>query len=176
MFSKTAILLLIGISLFFTVQLFAQQRGDDSTKVLQSKPDTLKNPSNLAWKPCTAVFVELLGKGFLSLNIDFRRKESYAITIGFQPMEVLMPEIIYYHFGGERHRFELGGGFSAGLNNKLEMSGVLIHGVIGYRSQKKNGLFFRAGLTPLYVIFFDKDNENSNKLYPFVGLSWGYSF
>jgi hypothetical protein len=82
---------------------------------------------------------------------------------------------MYYHLSGKRHRFEVGGGFSAGFSTNFSLAGILIHGVIGYRYQKKKGLFFRVGVTPFYAIFFD-DPDRSNKFYPFAGLSLGYSF
>lgn len=138
--------------------------------------DSLKNRSDSTWKPSTSVFVELLGKGFISANVDFRIKKSFAISIGNQPMEVLCPDVMLYYLGGARHRFELGGGLSLGFSNKLEVAGILYHGVIGYRNQTKKGLFFRIGFTPLFVTFLNKKDDRSNKLYPFFGLSLGYCF
>jgi len=178
MFLKYVFLLLINISLFFSVQSYAQGRENDTIKEFEdfnNETDSLQNPSDIVWEPCTSPFLELLGKGFLSLNVDFRRKESYAISIGLQPLEGLSPNIMYYRFSGKRRRFEVGGGFSGGFTNDLSLGVVLIHGVIGYRYQKKKGLFFRAGFTPFYVIFLD-DPDRSNKFYPFAGLSLGYSF
>jgi hypothetical protein len=178
MFLKQVLLHSICISLFFSVQLYSQERENDTIKAskdFDSKTDPLQNPSNFVWEPCTSPFIELLGKGSLSLNVDFRRKESYAISIGLQPFEGLIPNVMYYHFSGKQHRFEIGGGLSGGFSNDFSLAGILIHGVIGYRYQKKKGLFFRAGFTPLYAILFT-DKDRSNKLYPFVGLSLGYSF
>jgi hypothetical protein len=179
MILKSAISVSICVALFFCVQLHAQKGSENpirDTQNFEIKTDSLQNQSYFDFKPTTSAFVELLGKGFLSLNVDFRRKQSYAISIGLQPTEGLMPDIMYYHFSGTRYRFELGGGFSTGFNKEIELAGVLIHGVIGYRYQKKKGLLFRAGFTPLYVIFIKDKNGRSNKLYPFVGLSLGYSF
>jgi hypothetical protein len=178
MFLKFVFLISICTALFFSVQLYSRERENDTINVsegIDSITDSLQNPSDFIGKPCTSPFIELLGKGFISLNVDFRRKESYAISIGLQPFEGLMPDIMYYHFSGIRHRFEAGGGFSAGFTSEYRLAGILVHGVIGYRYQKKKGLFFRAGFTPLYVILFT-DKTRSNKLYPFVGLSMGYSF
>jgi hypothetical protein len=177
---QTIIFLLICISNLYFINLCAKESGIDPIKNSENFKSSSFPPidtSDFIWKPCISPFVELLGKGFLSLNVDFRIKESYSISIGFQPTEGLMPDVMFYYFGGKRRRFELGGGFSAGFSNDYSLAGMLIHGVIGYRYQQKKGLFFRAGLTPLYVIFFDeKDNQRSNKLYPFVGLSLGRSF
>jgi|WetSurMetagenome_2_1015567.scaffolds.fasta_scaffold00496_8 hypothetical protein len=172
---KYVFLLLICISLLFSVQSYAQERGNDTIKVFKNETDSLQNLSTFVWQPCTAIFIELLGKGFLSLNVDFRRKESHAISVGLQPFEGLAPNIMYYHFSGKRHRLELGGGFSGAFTNDFSLGGILIHGVIGYRYQKKKGLFFRGGFTPFYVIFVN-DPDRRNKIYPFAGLSLGYSF
>lgn len=168
----------VGILLYFPVKLSAREIENDTindSEDFVNKTDSLKNLSDYVWEPSTSAFIEILGKGFLSLNVDFRRKESYAISFGIQPFEGLTPNIMYYHFSGKRHRFEVGGGFSGGFSNDFNLAGILIHGVIGYRYQKKKGLFFRSGFTPFYVIFFE-DKDRSNKLYPFVGLSLGYSF
>jgi len=135
---------------------------------------SLQNPSDSAWKPCTSPFIEILGKGFLSLNVDFRKKESWAISFGFL-FEGLTPNVMYYHFFGKRHRLELGGGSSGGFSNDFNLEVILIHGGFGYRYQKKKGLFFRAGFTPFYVIFLN-DPDRNNQLYPWAGLSLGYSF
>jgi hypothetical protein len=178
MFLKYVFLFFISVSLFFSVQLYAQESESDPikySKEFDSDTVSLQNPSDSIWKTCISPFIEVLGKGFLSLNVDFRRKESYAISVGFQPLEGLMPNIMYYHLSGKRHRFEVGGGFSAGFSTNFSLAGILIHGVIGYRYQKKKGLFFRVGVTPFYAIFFD-DPDRSNKFYPFAGLSLGYSF
>jgi hypothetical protein len=175
---KCFILFLFSISLFFSVQSYSQERENDTVrdfKDIDSDTVSLKSYADSVWEPCTSPFIELLGKGFLSLNVDFRRKETYAISIGFQPSEGLMPNVMYYHFNGKRHRFETGGGFSVGFSKDFNLAATLIHGVIGYRYQKKKGLFLRAGFTPFYVIFLD-DPDRSNKFYPLAGLSLGYSF
>jgi hypothetical protein len=177
MLLKYAFQLLISISLFFPGHLFAQEGKSSSaidTLPLTSCTDSLQNSQVFEWTPSTSVFVELLGKGFLSLNVDFRWKESYSISIGFQPLEGLMPDIMYYHFSGERRRFEIGGGLSAGFTKNLSLAVVLINGVVGYRYQKKNGLFFRAGFTPFYSMFLDEPDRN--RFIPLAGLSLGYSF
>jgi hypothetical protein len=171
------IIFIISIIHFICSPLFAQERegGIVTDSILSvSKPDSLKNSKDSVWKPSISPFIELLGKGFLTLNVDFRKKESYSISIGIMPFEGLAPDIMYYHFSGRRHRFELGGGLTTCFSNKLNLAAILIHGSIGYRYQKKKGLFFRVGFTPVYVLFDDK--ARSNKIYPFPGLSLGYSF
>lgn len=180
MLSRCFVLLSICVSLLIPRQTFAQKSESDTIndhKPSSYKIDTIQKPSKDVRSPRTSLYIELLGKGFLSLNVDYRWKESYAISFGLQPLEGLLTDFMFYHFGGIRRRFELGGGFSGGFSKDYELKVILLHGVIGYRSQKKKGLIFRAGFTPLYVIFVDeKDKNRSNKFYPFVGLSWGYSF
>jgi hypothetical protein len=177
MFLKYRILLVLNLSLFFTAQLFAQEKESDAVKdsnVSDSLTVSLQNPSENVWKPCVSPFVELMGKGFLSLNVDFKKWESHAISAGFL-IEGLTPNIMYYYLAGKRHRFEIGGGLSIGFTNELNLGAAMIHGVIGYRYQKKKGLFFRAGFTPFYVMMFT-DNKRSKKFFPFAGISLGYSF
>jgi hypothetical protein len=177
MFSKYVFLLLIIILQFISVQSHARERENDSINGfndIDRDAVSLQNPSVPVWKPCISPFVELLGKGFLSINVDLRLKESYAISIGLQPSEGLLPDVMFYLFGGKLHRIEMGGGVSTGFTQDFNLAVVLIHGVIGYRYQKKKNLFLRVGFTPFYVIFLD-DPERSNKFYPFAGLSLGYS-
>jgi hypothetical protein len=104
MFLKYVFWFSICISLFFSVQLSAQEKENVTIKDsndLDSVTDSLQNPADLAWEPCISPFIELLGKGLLSMNVDFRKKESYAISIGFQPFEGLAPNIMYYQFSGK---------------------------------------------------------------------------
>jgi len=176
MFSKYLFLLILTMSLFSLFQTFAQEKESDQIKdsiVSDSVTISLQKPSENVWKPCVSPFVELLGKGFLSFNVDFRKWESHAISVGFL-VEGFTPNIMYYYLAGKRHRFEIGGGLSIGFSNEFKLSVGMIHGVIGYRYQKKKGLFFRAGFTPFYSMFL-KDSDR-NMIYPFAGLSFGYSF
>jgi hypothetical protein len=176
MYLKFVFPLLINFSLFFSVQLYAQNMESNTIKNSEDiVKDTLslQNPSDMVWKPCISPFIEFGGKGFLSLNVDFRRWESHAISVGFL-FEGLTPNIMYYYLAGKRHRFEIGGGFSSGFSNNFSLAMISIHGVIGYRYQKKKGLFFRAGITPFYVISLT--DAANNKFFPFAGLSLGYSF
>jgi hypothetical protein len=177
MFLKFVFPFLICNALFFSVQLYAQGKEREPIKnpeVFNSDTVSIQKPSDIDWKSCISPFIELGGKGFLSLNVDFRSKESHAISIGYL-LEGFTPNIMYYYFAGKRHRIEIGGGLSAGFSNDLSIAAGIIHGVIGYRYQKKKGLFFRAGFTPFYVIFFNNKDRN-NIFYPWAGLSLGYSF
>ncbi|MDH5475510.1 MAG: hypothetical protein OEX22_07465, partial [Cyclobacteriaceae bacterium] len=83
------------------------------------------------------------------------------------------PGIMYYYLlGKESNFFELGAGMSVspmpwksyGKND----SATSIHGCIGYRYQKSNGLLFRVGFTPFYRINW--------AFLPLGGVSLGYSW
>jgi len=142
---------------------------------IDTKNDTsLQNPSDNVWEPCISPFIELGGKGWLSLNVDFRIKETYAISIGVAGIEEgVSPNVMGYYFGGKKHRLEAGGGVSGMIKNGNFIS-MMVHGVIGYRYQKKKGLFFRAGFTPMFSIPFTDDGNYA--VIPWAGLSLGYSF
>ncbi len=177
MFSKYIFQLLIFISLYVPVQLCAQERYCDTiinSEDFYSDTDSLQNPLSLAWEPCVSPFVEVLGKGFFSLNVDFRIKENYAISIGAAGIEEgVSPNVMGYYFGGRRHRLETGGGVSVIITDGV-FKGMMVNGVIGYRYQKKKGLFFRIGFTPIFGIPFT--DEGKYAIIPWAGLSLGYSF
>ena len=154
---------------FFSSQLYAQKSDIDSIKISE------KVGKNFDWEPSTSVYLELLGKGFYSVNVDFRKTEKKAFSIGFQAAEDgLMPSLMYYHFDGARYRFEMGGGLSGVFTRKDGLAGMGLHGVVGYRYQKKRGLIFRAGFTPLIGIPFT--NSGRFMIVPLVGISLGYGF
>lgn len=165
---------LLCLIFFISFQLSGKIREVDAVKNLEDRKSNCQNSQDSVWRLSISPFVELGGKGFLSLNIDFRIKETYAFSAGFLA-EGFAPNVMGYYFIGKRHRFETGGGLSGGFSNDFNLSVLIVHGVLGYRYQKKKGLFFRAGLTPFYVKFM-KDDKRSNKLYPFAGISLGYSF
>ena len=149
--------------------------SDPNPPGIDTKNDTLlQNPSDYVWESCISPFIELGGKGWLSLNVDFRIKETYAISIGVAGIEEgVSPNIMGYYFGGKRHRLEAGGGVSGIITNRIFIS-MMVNGVIGYRYQKKKGLFFRIGFTPMFAIPFT--DEGKYAVIPWAGLSLGYSF
>lgn len=123
--------------------------------------------------PGGSVYLELLGKGVYSLNYDYRKKISWAMSVGVQYFDqVFFTSLMYYHFSGRRHRFEMGGGLSGGFVPVDGFgAGIMIHSVFGYRYQKKKGLIFRAGLTPSLTVPFV---ESGRYLFlPFPGVSLG---
>ncbi|MHC1777766.1 MAG: hypothetical protein AB9834_20370 [Lentimicrobium sp.] len=174
---KKCFLLFIPVSLFLAVQLCAQQRAVDANKYSDNfylNTLLMRSPSDSMWKPCITPFLELGGKGWISLNIDFRIKETFTISAGVAGIEEgIAPNVMGYFFGGKRHRLEMGGGLSVNFGD-ADLLNMFVHGVIGYRYQKKKGLLFRAGFTPMYTIPFT--DEGNYAFIPWAGISLGYSF
>jgi hypothetical protein len=165
--------------LFFSIQIFAQKTRSDTIKILNKVDHEMAKPQlsteGIDWKPTTSLFLELLGKGFYSINLDFRKTQSKAISIGMQYAEgAFIPSLMFYHFSGKRFRFETGGGLSAVFTQTDGLAGMGVHGVIDYRYQKKKGLLFRAGFTPFIAIPFI--DTGRFMVVPFPGISLGYSF
>lgn len=137
-----------------------------------------ENPGNNAltdstWAPTTAVFFEVLGKSWGSLNIDFRKRINHAWGIGINIAGAVWPSVMYYSFGGKKFNIEIGGGASVMIDSR-GYDGMALHGSFGYRYQKKKGVLFRACFAPFYGISLGENNENT--LIPWFGLSLGYSF
>lgn len=158
--------LCIIFCIFLSVQLPAQDKqagnGDG--------PDL----SDSAMKQRIALFAELGGKGWLSLNVDYRIKETFSISAGIAGIEEgIAPNVMGYYFGGKRRRFETGGGLSLNFSNGGPYN-VFVHGVVGYRLQKKKGLLFRAGFTPMVVLPLTE--EGNAAFIPWLGISLGYCF
>jgi len=132
--------------------------------------------------PGTAVYLELIGKGFFSPNIDFRINNKHRFSIGLTLLEYgvgdgdatklyLSPGIMYYFVNGDGPSFfEVGAGVSttSRWNKDYRESRFSLHGVIGYRYQRKDGFLFRAGFTPFYRV--------NGVFFPLIGLSFGYSW
>ena len=178
MFSKILKSSLFGFVLFLSAQLQAQEKDNGTPAALSTENAIIDTVNSFTpeseWLPVTSVYVEFAGKGWLSLNVDFRRKEWYAISIGAALFEEgVGPNVMGYYFGGKRHRLELGGGAS-GIIEDGGFNSIMVHGVIGYRNQKKKGLIFRAGVTPMFEIPFTDDGKYV--FIPWAGISLGYSF
>ncbi len=141
-------------------------------------------------EPGKAIFLELFGKPFYSINIDFRINKSSRFSLGIVPYideadeekgedgedgkdekARIMPNIMYYILQGRNNRFEIGGGFSVipPWREDFGFHSFVFHGVIGYRYQEKNRPLFRIGFTPL---IFHGDQWN---FLPWVGISFGYN-
>lgn len=160
------------VILLFSSQLHAQTKVDNSGKEIEN---SVVKPEDVVFEaPGASVYFELVGKGIYSVNFDYRKSATWAMSVGVQWFEAFFPSLMYYHFGGKRHRLEIGGGLSGVIDQPDGFAGLMIHGVVGYRYQKKKGLIFRAGLTPSYTIPF---LESGRYMFlPLPGISVGYSF
>lgn len=138
-----------------------------------------------------AVYLELGGIGYLSLNYEmqFKSQDIISFSLGWNDLEVnelkggdsnpfLLIHGMYLHiFGSGPSYFEIGIGASYGILDlryfeyhtelKESESQHQINGMIGYRRQRNEGFLFRAGLTPMLTAGY---------IYPFIGLSFGYKF
>jgi hypothetical protein len=159
-----------------------------------SKPQTMRSDSGKIHahrdttyqEPGTAFFVELLGKPWTSINVDFRINKSSRFSLGIayyyyyegedeEQEEIVVssfiPNIVYYYLRGEKNKkFEIGAGLGVTPVWHKDYnfdSPIFFHSVIGYRYQKKDGLLFRIGLT------FNKYDDLG--LF-FLGISFGHSF
>lgn len=137
------------------------------------------------WVPTTAVYLELGGKVFYSLNVDFRRKETYAFSVGAsyfiedgssdtESQSMLFTSVMGYFLTGKRHRLELGVGLCPGFGSSEGLAAMAIYGNVGYRYQKKKGLIFRLAFTPFVGIPVAKDDAVT--VMPWAAVSLGYSF
>lgn len=164
---------LLGFAILFSVQLQGQEINNDTLK-------TLNKESN--WIPTTSLYIELGGKFFPSINVDFRKKENFALCIGTSfwfdaeghKQLLILPSVNGYYLGGKRHRLEIGGGLGPFIGTYMGLSSIELIGNIGYRYQKKKGLIFRIGFTPLMAIPISKDARFM--AIPWAGISLGYSF
>lgn len=171
------------LAIFMAISTFAQDlyETDLNSNLVFSQKDPLPG------KPGIAVYAELGGKGFFSVNADFPITLNHRFSFGLTQLDYDIEEyenfqvgpggaltgslMYYYLVGKEKSFFELGTGFS--LYHRLGVdyyndSPLTIHGVIGYRYQKKDGLLFRAGFTPFIRV---------NSLFlPLIGISLGYSW
>lgn len=121
----------------------------------------------------TSIYFELAGKGLFAINVDYRINKFNALSVGISPAEGgVLPSIMYYKFSGMKHRFETGIGITGILGQPEGLIGIFVNGAIGYRYQKKNGLIFRIGYTPLIGI----SGSRVAFIPLFFGVSLGYSF
>jgi len=139
--------------------------------------------------PKTAVYIELISKGFISGNVDLSIGSNSRLTLGLTMLDheftkegfeenyptqnLPTPSIMYlYLFGQKRHYFETGFGLSVSpvfwKDYSENDSALSLHGCIGYRFQVSNQFFFRAGFTPFYRVNW--------AFLPLAGVSFGYSW
>jgi len=181
---------ILGFILFPNVQLQAQVKDNGTLTTLSGEnasKDTVKAfITESEWLPASSLYIELGGKLWYSLNFDLRKRENFALSIGITYLEdrdvhtneyhqsLFFPSVMCYYLGGERHRFELGGGLSSVIGSSQGLASLALHGVVGYRYQKKKGLIFRAGFTPFISIPIAEDARFM--VVPWAGVSLGYSF
>jgi hypothetical protein len=179
-----------GLILFLSVQMQAQEK-DNGTPLTLSEENARKDTvTTLAkeseWLPTTSIYIELGGRVLYSLNVDFRKRENFALCIGASyfkegdgdsneySQSMFFPSVMGYYLGGKRHRLELGGGLCAGFGSSQGFAAMALYGSAGYRYQKKKGLIFRVGFTPFLTIPISEDD--SFAVIPWAGISLGYSF
>lgn len=167
--------LFFGIILALSFQLQAQEKGIGIPMTTEAE-----------WLPATSLYIELGGRVLYSLNIDFRRRENFALGIGasfikedadnseMDSQSMFFPSVMGYYLGGKRHRLELGGGLCPGIGSSEGLAAMALYGTVGYRIQKKKGLIFRVGFTPFLAIPVSKDD--SFAVVPWAAISLGYSF
>lgn len=178
---KTQVLIILA--LFIALQISAKDfhANEASQNQVSLINDTTIKP------PGIAVYAELLGKGFFSFNVDFPINFNNRFSFGLTALDyeieeyenfsvgeegILTAGVMYYYLSGKKRSFlELGVGFSLFHHLGVDYhndSPLTLHGVIGYRYQKQDGIIFRAGFTPFLRI---------NAVFlPLIGLSVGYSW
>jgi hypothetical protein len=164
---------LLGLIIIFSVQLEVRGNHEDSLKISIKKD---------GWVPTTSLYFELGGKLVPSINIDFRKNEDFAICIstGFwtdsldEGQLIFTPSVNAYYFFGKRKRIEIGGGTGPFLGTYSGFASLLVFANIGYRYQKKKGLFFRACFTPFIAVPIN--DKSTFWISPWAGISIGYSF
>jgi len=175
-----------GFIIFVSVQLQAKENDNGTLKTFlgeHARKDTLKTfTMESDWSPTTSLYIELGGKFLPSLNVDFRKRENFAISIGTSywldaeenKQSMFLPSVMGYYLSGKRHRLELGGGLGPFIGTYTGLTSIMLFGNVGYRYQKKKGLIFRIGFTPWMAIPIAEDA--SFMALPWAGISFGYSF
>lgn len=168
-------------SQYFSLQIMIFIIAGLSPIALEAQSEKLQTPKDQTGKTeyylesNTSLYLELLGKGFYSINVDYRKDTSTAMSVGLQWVEdAFLPSFMYYYLYGETFRTEVGGGVSGVFTTKDGLAGIGIHGDYGYRYQKKNGLLFRINFTPFIGI--PLKSSGRFMIVPWGGVSVGYSF
>jgi hypothetical protein len=135
-----------------------------------------------------AIYVELLGSAGYLYNVSYDRiiynhnNHHISVGMGAQYYEGLISDNddnrqtittqVNYLRGSNRHFLELGIGYYLDFLDS-DYNSIITR--IGYRYQKKSGVFFKIGVTPLipnHLYFFGK------RLWvvPWGGIALGYAF
>lgn len=178
-----------GLILILSDQVQAQKydNGNPTTFIGEGiRKDTIKSSiTDSVWLPTTSLYFELGGKVFYSLNVDFRKRENFALSIGASyfkedgdsneiSQSMLFTSVMAYYLGGKRHRLELGGGLCPGFGTSEGLKAMAVYGNVGYRYQKKKGLIFRVAFTPFIGI--PASTDGNLVVMPWAAISLGYSF
>jgi hypothetical protein len=147
-----------------------------------------------------SMFFELLGNGgAYSINADYRIQENCSVRLGIVTWKAsglfgandhltAFPLLVNYLYGSGNHWLELGGGVlygrykvTSGFGDVLEdYNFTTLTGTLSYRYQRPHGgLFFKAGLTPLYPLGSEAKKypaEATEDFLPWAGIAWGYTF
>ena len=133
-----------------------------------------------------AIYFEIFGSAGYVYNISYDRiiiqqnRQNITIGLGVQyykgdmsedKLQTISPQINYL-LGFNRHFFELGAGYYWDFYDS-DMNSLIMR--IGYRYQKKNGLFFKIGITPILTKSFPIFGEGY-KILPWGGIGLGYAF
>lgn len=126
-----------------------------------------------------AFFAEIGGAGILSVNGDYRiYKDALAplaiharVGGGIAPGRdngITLPVTLSV-VTGRLYKFEMGGGITPAFGS--DKAELIYSALIGFRYQRKNGLFGRAAFTPLI-----DEGLRGFEINPFVGLAIGLAY
>ena len=181
---------LLGLILLLTIPLMAIEKNQGTLPTLPGKNGIKESAGSYKadseWQPATSIFFELGGKFIYSLNVDFRKRANFAFSFGGAYIRetksgtneyvhsVFVPSVMGYYFSGKKHGLELGGGLGTLIGSHQGLAAMTLHGVAGYRYQKKRDVIFRAGFTPF--IAFPIAEDARFQVVPLIGISLGYCF
>jgi hypothetical protein len=133
-----------------------------------------------------AVYLELGGNGpYWSISYDriLKHKDisKFAVATGFEFFPKIFkdeknfyglnPQI--YYMVGRKHNIEIGGGVVAGIKEDFVFM-VIPRAGYRYQDLSKNGIFFKAGFTPVYLV--KTGSTHDGEMVPWGGVAIGYSF
>jgi hypothetical protein len=163
---------LIGCLCFAQAPIFGQEtvEGKLDSMDVESGKSLVGNSEDY---PAVSAFLELGGRIYYTVNVDYRWNEHYSASIGLCIVDEVFPNVLFSRYFGKKHRIETGIGCEwVVLSDGIP--GMFAQGLIGYRYQKKKGLIFRAGVYGLFGIPYRDDGRFVFS--PLPGVSVGYCF
>jgi len=133
-----------------------------------------------------AIYIELLGSAGFIYNVSYDRiifnhkNQNISVGLGIQyyndnrseiNLQTISPQINYL-LGSNRHFLELGVGLFWDFLDS-DVNSLIMR--IGYRYQRKNGLFYKIGFTPALTKLFLRFGEGYT-IIPWGGIALGYAF